>query len=471
MDWSVLILLLGLMLSPLMLGITALILLIRSQHIRSRWVLLAMVLPQIVIGALLLWPGGLIVVEFSRDILQWLVTLIAWLTLFLARWQRRGTVPVQALVTGWLLFIVLTATFYFHPSNQRTMTWKRNEQQMQQNLVLLEQGARSQLDRLSDERARELFYRAAAKEYPEQTLRYFIRRGLSPLDKGENGYSALSNAIERHNADALKLFLSVLTPAQIQSLSFDYDPLRNLRLDPPGSEADQRQFYASMALLLAARPDWVHPRDKHAPSYLTTTIFNGNGQSANFLLGYLPAPEGIWRLAMLALNEDTPTLMAALREQPLLLEQTLSDGEGRSLSLMAWMIKYAPPQTRTALLNSKLIVWDHYQEPSPRDGKGVMTNTLIDESRGNWRFRDESPSVLQQVLASAITQGVTLSPAQMLAVFRYEDEPKTLAVMRKAGLPCGPLMSASAQLLTDSAQDTKVRRWVSESCLRQPGGQ
>lgn len=469
MDWTVLILLLGLMLSPLMLGITALILLIRSHHIRSRWVLLAMVLPQVVIGALLLWPGGLMVVEFSRDVLQWLITLIAWLTLFLARWQRRGTPPIPALVTGWLLFIVLTATLYFHPSHQRTMVWKRNEQQMQQNLVLLEQGARSQLDRLSDDSARELFYRAAAKDYPEQTLRYFIRRGLSPLDKGENGYSALSNAIESHNAVALKLFLSVLTPAQIQSLSFDYDPLRNLRLDPPGSEADQQQFYASMALLLAARPDWIHPRDK--PSYLTTTIFNGNVQSANFLLGYLPAPEGLWRLALLALNEDTQTLMAALREQPAQLEQTLSDGEGRSLSLMAWMIKYAPPQIRTALLNSKLIVWDHYQEPSERDGEGVMTNTLIDESRGNWRFRDESPSVLQQVLASAIAQGVTLSPQQMLAVFRYEDEPETLNAMRKAGLPCGPLMSASAQLLTDSAQDTQVRRWISESCLRKPEGQ
>lgn len=471
MDWSVLILLLGLMLSPLMLGITALMLLIRSQHIRPRWVLLAMVLPQILIGALLLWPGGMSTVEFSRDILQWLVTLVAWLTLFLARWQRRGTPPIQALVTGWLLFIVLAAAFYFNPSNQRTMAWKRHEQQMQHNLVLLEQGARSQLDRLSEESARELFYRAAAKAYPEQTLRYFIRRGLSPLDKGENGYSALSNAIASHNTVALKLFLSVLTPAQIQSLSFDYDPLRDLRLDPPAGEAEQQQFYDSMALLLAARPDWIHPRDKRAASYLTRAIFNGNGQSANFLLRYLPAPEGLWRLALLALNEDTQTLMAALREQPSQLEQTLSDGEGRHLNLMAWMIKYAPPATRTELLNSKLIVWDHYQEPSPRDGKGAMTNTLIDESRGNWRFREESPSVLQQVLASAIAQGVTLSPQQMLAVFRYEDGPETLAVMRKAGLPCGPLMSASAQLLTDSEQDSQVRRWVSESCLRQPSGQ
>lgn len=471
MDWSVLILLLALMLAPLMLAVTAIFTVVLSQRARSRWVLLGALLPQSLMIALILWPGGLKVVEFSSEILMWLVTLITWLTLFLARWQRRGTPPIPALVTSWLLFIVLAAAFYFNPSNQSTMAWKRHEQQMQHNLVLLEHGARSQLDRLSDESARELFYRAAAKEYPEQTLRYFIRRGLSPLDKGENGYSALSNAIESHNTVALKLFLSVLTPAQIQSLSFDYDPLRDLRQDPPAGEAEQQQFYDSMALLLAARPDWIHPRDKRAASYLTRAIFNGNGQSANFLLKYLPAPEGLWRLALLALNEDTQTLMAALREQPTQLEQTLSDGEGRHLNLMAWMIKYAPPATRTALLNSKLIVWDHYQEPSPRDGKGAMTNTLIDESRGNWRFREESPSVLQQVLASAIAQGVTLSPQQMLAVFRYEDGPETLAVMRKAGLPCGPLMSASAELLTDSVQDSLVRRWVSESCLRQPGGQ
>ncbi|WP_455814365.1 hypothetical protein [Pseudomonas graminis] len=471
MDWTVLLIILALMLAPLVLAITAVVAVVLAQRAGSHWILLGSLLPQSLIIALLLWPGGLKVVPVSTEILLWLVTLITWLTLFLARWQRRGTPPIPALVTGWLLFIVLTATYYFDPSNQRSMAWKRNEQQMQQNLVLLEQGARTQLDRLSDESARELFYRAAAKEYPEQTLRYFIRRGLSPLDKGENGYSALSNAIESHNVVALKLFLSVLTPAQIKSLSFDYDPLRNLRLDPPGSEADQQQFYASMALLLAARPDWIHPRDKQKPSYLTTTIFNGNVQNANFLLSYLPAPEGLWRLALLALNDDTQSLMTALHQEPSQLEQTLTDGEGRKLSLMAWMIKYAPPQTRTALLNSKLIVWDHYQQPSERDGKGVMTNTLIDESRGNWRFRDESPSVLQQVLASAIAQGVTLSPQQMLAVFRYEDDADTLAVMRKAGLPCGPLMSASTQLLTDSAQDTKVRSWVSESCLRKPEGQ
>lgn len=471
MDWTVLIIILALMLAPLALAITAVVAVVLSQRARSYWIVLGLLLPQALIIALILWPGGLKVVSCSSEILMWLVTLITWLTLFLARWQRRGTPPVAALVTGWLLFFILAVAYYFDSANQSTMAWKRNEQQMEQNLRLLEQGAYSQLDRLSDERARELFYRAAAKEYPEQVLHYFIRRGLSPLDEGENGYSALSNAIESHNAAALKLFLSVLTPAQIQSLSFDYDPLRNLRLDPPGSEADQQQFYASMALLLAARPDWIHPRDTHKPSYLTTAIFNGNVQSANFLLPYLPAPQGLWRLALLALNDDTQSLMAALRQGPLQLEQILSDGEGRRLSLMAWMIKYAPPQTRTALLNSKLIVWDHYQEPSERDGEGVMTNTLIDESRGNWRFRDESPSVLQQVLTSAIAQGVTLSPEQMLAVFRYEDEPKTLAVMRKAGLPCGPLMSASAQLLTDSVQDTKVRRWISESCLRQPGGQ
>lgn len=470
MDGSLLILLLGLMLSPLMLGITALVLLIRSQHIRSRWVLLAMVLPQMLIGALLLWAGGLNTVGSSRDVLQWLVTLVAWLTLFLARWQRQETPPIPALVIGWLLFIVLAATFYFNPSNQSIMAWKRNEQQMQQNLIFLQQGARSRLDRLSDESARELFYRAAAKEYSEQTLRYFIRRGLSPLDKGENGFSALSNAIDSHNTVALKLFLSVLTPAQIQSLSFDYDPLRDLRQDPPAGEAEQRQFYGSMALLLTARPDWIRPRDKHTSSYLTTALFNGNGQSANFLLSYLPAPEGLWRLALLALNDDTQALLVALRAQPTQLEKTLSDGEGRSLNLMAWMIKYAPPQTRTALLNSKLIVWDRYQEPSPRDGQGAMTNTLIDESRGNWRFREESPSVLQQVLASAIAQGVTLSPVQMLAVFRYEDRPDTLTVMRKAGLSCVALRSASAQQLTDSPQDSNVRRWINESCGGKPGG-
>lgn len=140
MDWSVLILLLALMLAPLMLAVTAIFTVVLSQRARSRWVLLGALLPQSLMIALMLWPGGLKVVEFSSEILMWLVTLITWLTLFLARWQRRGTPPIPALVTSWLLFIVLAAAFYFNPSNQSTMAWKRHEQQMQHNLVLLEQG-------------------------------------------------------------------------------------------------------------------------------------------------------------------------------------------------------------------------------------------------------------------------------------------------------------------------------------------
>lgn len=466
MSWSVLLLLVGLMIAPLVLGMTALAVALRWRRIRSRWVLLALLVPQALIVALLIWPGGLNVVNFSGEILCWMVTLVAWLTLILARWQPRDAPPVRALATGWLLFSVFTAAFWFYPSHQSTMNWTRHERQMQHNLVLLEQGATTQLNRLPDDSARELFYRAAAKDYPEQTLRYFIRRGLSPLDKGDNGYSALSNAIESHNPAALRLFLSVLSPAQIQALSFDYDPLRDLRLDPPAGEAQQQAFYASMALLLAARPDWIHSRDKQKPSYLTTAIFNGNTESANFLLAYLPAPEGLWHLALLALNGDTAPLMAALRQQPGQLEQSFSEGAGRSLTLMAWMIKYAPPATRTTLLNSGLIRWDHYLQPEGQPGKEEMTNTLIDEARGNWRFREESPSVLQQVLATAIAQGATLPPGQMVEVFRYEDQPDTLRVMLKAGLACGPLMAASAQRLTDSAQDEKARRWVSEACLR-----
>ncbi|MTD26424.1 hypothetical protein [Erwinia sorbitola] len=465
MSWSVLLLLVALMIAPLLLGITALVLLLRWRHSRSRWVLLALLVPQSLIVALLLWPGGLRVVEFSREILLLLVTLIAWLTLLLTRWQRSHAAPLHALVTGWLLFIVFCATFWFDPGHQSTVSWTRHEKQMQHNLALLEQGARTQLDRLPDNSARELFYRAAARDYPEQTLRYFIRRGLSPLEKTEYGFTPLSKAIESHNAVAVKLFLAVLTPAEIQALSFDYDPLRDLRLDPPEGETRQRQFYNTMALLLKARPEWIHPRDRSSPSYMTTALFTGAGPTADFLLAYLPAPEGLWRLMLLALNDDTPALMAALRQQPSQLEQTISDGAGRSLFLMAWMIKYAPQQTRTALLNSKLIIWDNFRRPEGNNQQGEMSNTLIDEARGNWRFRDESPSVLQQVLISAIAQGVTLSPTQMLAVFRYEDEPETLNMMLSAGLACGPLMSASAQLLTDSAQDSKVRRWIGDACL------
>lgn len=465
MDWSVLLLLAALMIAPLALGITAVVLLMMWQRTAARWVLAGMVVPQSLIIFVMLTAGGLSVVEFSRERLLLLVTLVSWLTLFLARWQRTDRPPFPALVTGWLLFIVLSATLYFDPESQSKMSWKRHEQQMQQNLLLLEQGTFSPLDTLPDDSARELFYRAVARDYSEQTLRYFIRRGLSPLDKGENGYSVLSNAIESHNVVALKLFFSLLTPAQIQSLSFDYDALRDLRRDPPVGEAQQQQFYASMALLLAARPDWIHPRIKQAPSLMTTALFNGITGNANFLRAYLPEPEGFWRLALLVLNDDTQTLMAALRRQPSALEQNLSDGEGRSLNLMAWMIKFAPPQTRTALLQSKLIIWDHYRQLEGPDGHQELTNTLIDEARGNWRFRDEPTSVLQQVLASAIAQGATLSPTQMLAVFRYENNPETLHVMLKAGLPCSALMSASAQLLTDSEQDTKVRGWVSESCL------
>lgn len=465
---SVFLILVSLTIAPLVLGITALVLALRWRHTRSRWVLLASLLPQSLIIALLLWPGGLRVVEFAHEILLLLVSLLTWLTLLMARWQRRDAPPVRALVTGWLLFTVLTVAFWFNPGHQSTMAWTQHERQMQHNLTLLEQGAITQLNRLPDDSARELFYRAAAKVYPEQTLRYFIRRGLSPLDKGENGYSVLSNAIESHNAVALRLFFSVMTPAQIQSLTFDYDPLRDLRHEPPAGEARQQRFYATMAQLLAARPDWIKPRLPDAPSYMTTALFTGMGSTANFLLAYEPAPQGLWRLMLLALNDDTATLMAAVRQQPLLLEQTLSDGSGRDLTLMAWMIKYAPPQTRAALLNSGLIVWDHYLEPERQFGQKGMTNALIDEARGNWRYRDETTSVLQQVLASAIAQGVTLTPKQMLAVFRYEDDPHTLHIMLKAGLRCAPLLSASAQLLTDAEQDAKVRGWISKACQREP---
>lgn len=464
LTWSGLILLLCLGASPLVLGLTVLLFALRWRRPMWRDILLSMLLPQCVIIALLLTATDLSRVPFSCDILLWLVTLLCWLTLFLTRWQRDGSAPLAALVSGWLLFTLFSAAFYFNPSSQSTMVWKRHELNMQHSLVLLEQGARSALDRLPDAEARELFYRAAAQDLPEQRLRYFIRRGLSPLDKGDNGYTPFDNALESHNAPALKLFLSVLTPARIRSLAFDYDPLRNLRLDPPADKAARKQFFDSMALLLAARPDWIHPQDRQQPSYLTTAIFNGMSDNVAFLQAYMPAPTGLWRLAVLALNDDTPAVMAEVRQQPSRLEESLSDGAGRSLNMMAWMIKYAPPQTRSALLNSRLIVWDHYRAASPQDGEGQMTNTLIDEARGNWRFRDESPGVLQQVLVSAIRQGATLSPVQMLAVFRYDDNPQTLEAMLKAGLACGALQAASAQRLGDNAQDRTVRRWVNEAC-------
>ncbi|HBT53515.1 MAG TPA: hypothetical protein DEA84_08365, partial [Erwinia persicina] len=89
MSLSVFLILVSLTIAPLVLGITALVLALRWRHTRSRWVLLASLLPQSLIIALLLWPGGLRVVEFAHEILLLLVSLLTWLTLLMARWQRR----------------------------------------------------------------------------------------------------------------------------------------------------------------------------------------------------------------------------------------------------------------------------------------------------------------------------------------------------------------------------------------------
>lgn len=454
---SVALLLLIIMLGPLLLAIGALVLAVKWQQPASRRLLLLLLLPQCLIAAVMLWQG-LNAVGLALPMMAWLVLFCALLTLLFGRWRPQAW--LQALVSGWALFILLAAAFWFYPQHQSAMEWARHQQQVQHNLGLLQRQAWADLDRLPSGQQRELFFRAVEQDYPVESYHYFIRQGISPLDRQEFGFTPFSNAIEHHNPVALDLFLRLMTPAQIQALTFDHDPLRDLRLEPPYHDAERKKFYRSMALLLKARPDWIHPRSGSSPSYFTTAIFNGYTESANFLLAWLPAPQGVWQLALLALNGQTQPLMNALHQQPAQLEETLTEGAGRRLSLMEWLIKYAAQPTRQAVLESNLIAWDRFQRASA-DGK--VENTLVNEARGNWRFRDENPTVLQQVLVSAVRQRATLPAAQLADILRYDEQGVTLAMLIEAGLPCSRLLSVSA-LLKEDDKDIRARQRIAQRC-------
>ncbi|WWJ88159.1 hypothetical protein VRB03_07345 [Erwinia aphidicola] len=152
--------------------------------------------------------------------------------------------------------------------------------------------------------------------------------------------------------------------------------------------------------------------------------------------------------------------MTALHQQPAQLEETLTEGEGRNMSLMEWLIKYAAQPTRQAVLESNLIAWDRFQHASA-DGK--VENTLVNEARGNWRFRDENPTVLQQVLVSAVRQRATLPAAQLADILRYDEQGVTLAMLIEAGLPCSRLLSVSA-LLKEDDNDIRARQRIAQRC-------
>lgn len=131
---SVALLLLIIMLGPLLLAIGALVLAVKWQQPASRRLLLLLLLPQCLIAAVMLWQG-LNAVGLALPMMAWLVLFCALLTLLFGRWRPQAW--PQALVSGWALFILLAAAFWFYPQHQSAMEWARHQQQVQHNLGLL----------------------------------------------------------------------------------------------------------------------------------------------------------------------------------------------------------------------------------------------------------------------------------------------------------------------------------------------
>ncbi|WP_338494484.1 hypothetical protein VRB95_07610 [Erwinia aphidicola] len=174
---SVALLLLIIMLGPLLLAIGALVLAVKWQQPASRRLLLLLLLPQCLIAAVMLWQG-LNAVGLALPMMAWLVLFCALLTLLFGRWRPQAW--PQALVSGWALFILLAAAFWFYPQHQSAMEWARHQQQVQHNLGLLQRQAWADLDRLPSGQQRELFFRAVEQDYPVESYHYFIRQGISP---------------------------------------------------------------------------------------------------------------------------------------------------------------------------------------------------------------------------------------------------------------------------------------------------